>query len=316
MLWLFLALLATLAIIGVLLMRRRPSSRAGAGNDLVSIVLLRQSPRTLSEADVRGILRRVNAPPAELMPLPPVAPHISGFAVLHNGTPMFYFVSAARPYCENPTQEAMKFEDPRGRKAFADHTAWVSIDAVGGMPPKNVREQVLKVMSRIAAELMDHESTLVYSTWLGRVALPGAEAERTLRSDTPLSLFQSDDELNAPIIHTGKGDEAINQAMAEAQRNYPTLLAAWNRAGAASDAIAKGRFVHNGQTEFMWIKIASISDTVITGELGNEPVHIPGLTKGQTVSVPHADVVDWACIVDGKPQGMYVEKLLMLKNRK
>lgn len=311
--WLFIGLLVSLAAIGILLMRRR---RAGGANDLVSIVLFRQSPRLLTEADVRGMLRRADAPPAELMPLPPTVPGITGFAVMHDMTPMFYVVSASRGYCDDPASEAMKFEDPRGRKAFAEHTAWVSIDAVGGMPPKNVRDKVLALMARIAAELMDHESTLVFSTWLNRVALPGPEAEKMLRSDRPLSLFESDDELNAPIIHTSKDDDSINRAMAEAQRNYPTLMAAWERAGKESNAIVKGRFVHEGQTEFMWIAVESLTEASVTGELGNEPAHIPDLKKGQKVTVMHDDVVDWACAIDGKMQGMYVEKLLVRKNKR
>lgn len=310
--WVFAALIGSLLVIGILLMRRRAAAQSG---ELVSIVLLRQSPRVLSEADVRGMLRRAGAPPCELMPLPPIAPEVSGYVVLHDQIAMFYFMCASRPYCDDPRNESLKFEDPRGRAAFAVHKAWVSIDAVGGMPPKNIRDKVLALMARIAAELMDHESTLVYATWLDRVALPGAEAETALKSDRPLSLFQSDDELNSPIIHTEKDDAAIKRAMAEAQRNYPTLLAAWDRAGKASNAIVKGRFEHEGQAEFMWVAVELVTDTSISGELGNEPAHIPGLKKGQKVTVRHEDVADWACAIDGKMQGMYVEKILMRKGR-
>ena len=311
--WVFGGLMGSLLIIGILLMRRRAVARA---SEMVSIVLLRQSPRVLTESDVRGMLRRAGSPPCELMPLPPIAPEISGFAVLHDHAAMFYFMCAARPYCDDPEAESLKFEDPRGRAAYAAHKAWVSIDAVGGMPPSDVSDTVLALMARVAAELMDHETTLVYATWLDRVALPGVAAEATLKSHHPFSLFQSDDELNAPIIHTEKGDAAMQRAMAEAQRNYPTLLAAWERAGKESNAIVKGKFEHEGHAEFMWVAVESVSDRAITGELGNEPAHIPGLKKGQQVTVKHEDVADWACAIDGKMQGMYVEKLLMQKNKR
>ncbi len=311
--WVFAALMGSLLIIGILLMRRRAAARS---SELVSIVLLRQSPRVLSESDVRGMLRRADAPACDLMPLPPIAPEVSGYIVMHDQSPMLYFMCAARPYCDDPQAESLKFEDPRGRAAYAAHKSWVSIDAVGGMPPKNIRDKVLTLMARIAAELMDHETTLVYATWLDRVALPGAEAETALKSDHPLSIFQSDDELNSPIIQTQKSDESIKRAMAEAQRNYPTLLAAWERAGKESNAIVKGKFEHEGQAEFMWVAVESVSDTSITGELGNEPAHIPGLKKGQQVTIPHEDVADWACAIDGKMQGMYVEKILMRKGKR
>jgi uncharacterized protein YegJ (DUF2314 family) len=305
--WVFGGLMASLLTIGILLMRRRAAARE---DELVSIVLLRGAPRVLSESDVRGMLRRAGAPACELMPLPPIAPELSGYAVLHDKAALFYFMCAARPYCDDPQTESLKFEDPRGRAAYAAHKAWVSIDAVGGMPPKDVRDKVLALMARITAELMDHESTLIYATWLDRVALPSAQAESTLRGENPLSLFHADDELNAPIMQTKAGDASIKRATAEAQRNYPTLLAAWERAGKESNAMVKGRFECDGRVEFMWIAVESVSDGSISGELGNEPAHMPDMKKGQRVTVRHEDVVDWACTIDGKPQGMYVEKIL------
>ncbi len=301
-----LALLAAGVAAIVLLVRRRRR----ATPDLVSFVAMRRSPRALTEADVRGMLRRAGSPESDLMPLPPVTPGMSGFAVLHDGVPMFYFVSAARPYCDNPADVATRFEDTRARTAFAEHTAWLSIDAVGGMPPESVKDEVLTFMGKVAAELMDHDSTLLFATWLDRVALPGEEAERALREGRYLEVFNTDDELNTPIVHTGSNQAPVDRAIAQAQTNYPTLLSAWDRLGASSEAMVKGRFSSGSSDEYMWVKVRSIGDDGVTGELVNEPAHIAGLRKGQDITVPHGQVVDWACLIDGKPHGLYVERVL------
>ncbi len=283
--------------------------RARAGG-ISAIVLFRQTPRRLTEVDVRGAARRALGPDAQVVPVDTAEkPEMQGaFGIAIKNAPFFLVYSIARPYVDDPKAESARYEDPRARQAFADHTAWVSIDLSRALKGQ-LQRSAIPPLCRLAAELLDEGTTLLYATWLSRVALPSPQVEAALKSDKPLEPF-GDDELNTPIIHA-QGDARIEAAVAEARRRWPEFVAIHARVGAAGEPLVKGRFTTpDGGDEHMWLGVKSISDQGVAGELLNQPAHIPTLHKGQSVSIPHEDISDWAILDGDTPVGMFVERLL------
>ena len=170
MLWWIIGGFAVAWVVAAILFTRR---RKSAGS-LTSIVLMRSTPLHLTEAHVLAAAKRVFKDDASVasLPLGDTKPPglLGGFAVLLNGAPVFYVISADRPYGE--AADAANIGDPKVRQVFESHKAWVSVDVVGGAPPAKMRAMVMMSMAVVAAGLMNKETVLLYSTWLSRAAFP------------------------------------------------------------------------------------------------------------------------------------------------
>ncbi len=313
MLWIILGGVGVLLLVAFLALSA--AMRSKRRNTLTSIVLMRTSPRALTEADVRGAVRRaIPRDGVDVIAIPKgpeTPPGLAGaFALVLGQMPGFYIINSTRPYSDDPSAEAQKFEDPRCREAFANHTSWLSVDIVGGTPPKSVEEGVTGLMARLAAELLDDGCTLIYATHLSRVALPGSETERALRGDNPMSIF-GNDEANMPIIQVEQGAAKVERAMEEARRRWPQFVQAWARFGPACAGLVKGRFTTTqGGNEYIWVEVSQAADTHATGKVMNRPANVAGLKQGDTVRVDFADIADWAYKDGERPVGLFVERLL------
>jgi uncharacterized protein YegJ (DUF2314 family) len=72
---------------------------------------------------------------------------------------------------------------------------------------------------------------------------------------------------------------------ADARRSVPAI----------KGALVKARFHSKitGLAEHIWLDKAGFEDGKIVGTIANEPVNIPELSKGESVSVPTEAVSDW-----------------------
>ncbi len=167
--WIIGGVAIALVVAAVLFIRRRKT--AGA---LTSIVLMRSGPLHLTEAHVLAAAKRVFKDDASVasLPLGDTKPPglLAGFAILLSGAPVFYVISADRPYGE--AADADNIGEAKVRQVFKSHKAWVSVDVVGGAPPAKMRSMVMMSLAVVAAGLMDKETVLLYATWLGRTAFP------------------------------------------------------------------------------------------------------------------------------------------------
>lgn len=290
---------------------RRPRKQ----DKIVSVVMLRQTLRKLTEAEVRQGIRRASGRAdvdAKAMPveLPGLA---AAFGVFLGEVPAFMVICVDRPYGDDPEQESRSFEDERARKAYAEHRAWIAVDLATKMPDGNTEREVLRLLGRLAAEFLDEGCTLVYAPALGRFALPGPETEATLKGDDPMSIF-GDEDVNTPMINVESDDQRVEKAIAEAQRRWPQFVEAWKRSGKACKGLAKGRFAVQGvegvQNEYIWMEVEDVVGDSVTGTIANRPVHLPGLKKGQQVTIPAANVVDWAYSDGKKTEGFFVERVI------
>lgn len=171
MLWWIVGGVTVVGVLGaVVAMRRR------AGGALTSLVLLRNAPGAIDEARVRERVRSLFKEAGGVLAMPRMElpdGMTQGLAVTLNGGPVFYIIASSRPYVPDPAEQSQKFADPKQRAAFGAHRAWVSVDVVGGAPDPEMRDVVMASLLVIALCLVDAQTTLVYSTWLDRAALPG-----------------------------------------------------------------------------------------------------------------------------------------------
>lgn len=290
--------------------------RGGRSDGPVSIVILRGKPRSLTNADVRGAVRRALKQEAKVEPLPMPDGLTTGFIVIPDNTPPIAVIDSTRTYGspDEVEQTAASFEDERARDAYKAHNAWISIDALGlkKTPSAAIRAQIYnKILGKLAAELLDDESLLLYLPREERFGLNTPEAAQLLAGEKVSEVF-ADDSLQEPIIHVGNDEQAINAAIAKAREKLPEFVAAFNRLGEASTGLVKGKFTApDGAVEYMWIKVTAASPTAITGEVVNRPAHKALPRQGTIVDLTPEDVGDWAYVDEKKkPHGMFVERIL------
>ena len=306
--WIAIAAVLVLVVVVVLLRRR------GRNASPVSIVMLRSKPRGFTEADVRGAYRRALKAEPQVQTIPRPDGLTNGLLLISERLPPLAVIDSSRTYMEadEVADHARRFEHPTARDALLAHKAWVSIDAMGSIGMKRaMRAKIYPLLARVAAELYDHDSLLLYLPAESRFASPGPDVEKMLRDGRIDELF-GDDSLHAPIFHTEPDDTEINRAMDEARSRLPELLGAFDHRGEQALAMIKSRFgTGDGGSEFVWIKLQRIDDHQLVGTIENSPLDPEIPKKGSTVGVNPDSVVDWAYIDENKkPIGLFVDRIL------
>lgn len=291
-------------------------SRRKGERPMLSIVLIRSTPRRLTEADARGIFRRVFASDFEMFPMPLPDGHGSTYAATLPNLPPIAIIDSHIPYWgpDESTAEHEQFENPQVRDSYRSHTGWCAVDLVGEYPTdEKLRETFLVMLARVAAELHDEGVTLLMLRDTGALALPDEKTEEMLKSGQLAELF-ADDSLNRPLIHVSADDQQINAAMAEARTRIPELISAFDRLGPNADppVMFKARFVTSEQNhEYSWCRMTARESSHLVG-INENVATSPGVPQqGETVRVALDDVVDWAYFLpNGKAQGFFVERII------
>lgn len=313
-LWIAIGVVAVLALgVGIFFVWRRSRDKSEGP---VSIVLFRRTPATITESDVRSAIRRSLGIDGQILAIPIPGRPGMGFACVSEQLPTFAVIIAGEPYF--PTEDieptAAQFEDPRARAAMREHTAWLSVDAMGmdEIPEPDVRRQIYdRVLGRVAAQFADDQTMMFYFP-AERRAGPADDASVRLLAQGNASHVFNDPEFNAPIINVSRDDQAINHAMQEANRRLPELVMAFDRRGDACEALFKARFTSSeGDVEYMWLKLTAVESAHLTGEVVNNPSHPEFPVIGSIARIHTDQVVDWAYIDEHEqPHGMFVERLL------
>ena len=112
-------------------------------------------------------------------------------------------------------------------------------------------------------------------------------------------------------------DVEMNAAIEEARRRLPELRRALEADAcrgvrAIKGALVKARFQSKitGMGEHIWLEHASFEDDKIVGTIANEPVNIPELSKGESVSVPAETVSDWMYRQGGQDVGGFTIRVM------
>lgn len=302
---------AVVLLVGVLLWLRARRRSQGP----LSIVMLRDRPRTLSEAEVRQAYRLSVNQDAEVHRIE-VDEHTTGFGVSgKEGGPPVYVICSHRTYVDDPNDVAGGAEHQDVRRAIREHKAWISVDGVGleGVRDAEVIGGAFILLSRIASHFLDDGTTLLYQPASGRIGLASPQVGALLAAGDYAQVFAAD-EPNTPIVRAEPGDKRIAAAMDEAQRRLPEFIDAIKRLGEAGKPLVKIRFESSvdGQTgnEYIWCTVVRASPTTFTVTIENPPLDPTLGQKGDKITVTHDRVVDWAFVDGKKVHGMFVERLL------
>lgn len=300
--------LVLLVIIIVIRKRRREG--------FVSIVMLRDSPRGLTDADIRGAYRRAFGAEARLERMSP-DPTTSAVLAISELFPTIGVIDSRRTYLEPEEIEeiAARCEDQDARNGIGTHTAWVSVDLMGvaaGSLSEKELTAAYALLGRLAAELIDDRCLLLYRPFEQRMGRCVPEAAEMLRAGRISELF-GDDDLHAPMFHTEKEGPRIHAAIAEARGRLPEFCNAWQEAKLRGPTMIKGRFITGeGGNEYIWLSVIEEAGAGFRATIENPPID-PGIPKkGSVVVVALDDIVDWAYLdKKGKPQGLFVDRVLM-----
>ncbi len=103
-----------------------------------------------------------------------------------------------------------------------------------------------------------------------------------------------------PVIGvTNEYDERLEEARQEAIQRWPEFVDHLkNRKPNHAYAAKFGFESSDGEVEYCWVQVSSVSGNQITGTLDNIPVHRIGLKQGDTVTRSLDELQDWI-VADG-----------------
>lgn len=312
MVWMWIGLGVALALLIVFLIVRW---RANRNEGPVSLVIYRKTYRDVTESDARGAARRALGVNAEVNTIP-FDEHTKGLLILCDAFPPIAIITSNRTYIDpaNIPAAASECEDPTLRTAVLEHKSWLSVDAMGmkNIPKQNIRVEIYNtLLGKLLAEFIDDESLVIFAPAEGRYgAVHGDTAEHL--TNGKIADVLGDADLNAPIIHVENSDEAINTAIATAQKRLPEFIGVIESGRSDAEPIVKARFADaNGDGEHMWAQVKHLAPGGIVAEVMNRPANPALPQKGTVVTIKLDDVSDWMYLDQkGRSKGGFVEKIL------
>src|SRR5690606_36791004 len=103
----------------------------------------------------------------------------------------------------------------------------------------------------------------------------------------------------APVISVSDSDPEVNAAIAEAKRRWPGFVSAL-REQAGETFSAKYPFTDSaGEVEHVWFSVNAINGDQVAATIDNDPIGDIGYKRGETVTVPSRDIIDWLYFAKG-----------------
>jgi uncharacterized protein YegJ (DUF2314 family) len=221
-----------------------------------------------------------------------------------------------RPYVDDPQAVAATIGDLRLRELFAEHTAWLSCDAMGeehADDPEVVRDWY-RVLGPLLAELVDENCLAIFLPLTDHLFPNMPATLETLRDADPLGALQED--APVPVLEVSGDDPRMVAAVAECRRRWPEFVAAFDARSGENFGV-KAPISHGDDTEFIWLVVTALENDVVYGTLANEPIHLGPLKLGSKVRTTVAEVNDWAYVDHaGEPHGLFTMKVIADAQRK
>ena len=219
-----------------------------------------------------------------------------------------------QPYTEDPQEVSQAIPDLRLRKLYANHTAWLSCDAMGVDSFDDVDEarEWYKILGRLLAELVDDNCLAIFIPQTDQLFPNMAKTLDLLRADDPLEALGF--ETPVPVLQIGGDDPRMIAAVAKARKTWPNFVSAFEK-GAGKNFSVKAPITVGGNTEFIWLSVTAVENDVIYGKLDNDPISLGNLSLGSKVKVSVAELNDWVYVGDKGPVGMFTTKLITQANR-
>ena len=317
--WVYAGVAAAVMLIVLLVCLALSRRKRRRGDAIIAVVQLRAAPRNLTEADVRGAIRRVLKVEATVIEAPtPNGMPGRAFAAAGSEMPPLVVIDCAGPYMsdEDRARNMEKFEHPSVREGIERHKAWLSVDALGTTSAATSgerRRNIYNVLTALALELSDDDCLLVYLPAEPAMGPPGQEGLRWLAEGARSGKFDSG-ELGAPVYGVEEADAQINDAMTEAKRRLPEFCSACKAGGANFEGMVKVGFsTSDDGEEYLWIEVDGMTDSGFSGRIENHPVDESIPKKGTRVEVKFDDVVDWVYRDGERSRGLFVDRVLLAR---
>lgn len=316
--WTGIAILALIVALALWYWWRKKSAQP----PLVSLVLLLSRPRSVSVGQVRdaissalGIMFDPDNTEATtfVLELPP-APALTGehgrSFMIQIPQGMFMMHCASMPY-EHSNEERFvrRIQDGRLQRVFREHTGWLSCDALHLNSADQSDAAGYAVIGQIIALFTGDDTLGIVCPAIQRCNEYSPALQPVLVGGNPLAIFEQT--TNVPVITIKDDDPELLAAVEEARSRWPEFLAAFTARTPDNDRFSvKVPLSDNGNTEWIWISPTSISDTAVTGTLGNDPNELAHYAYGDEVTIPVDRISDWMIVEDDEIIGGFSLKVL------
>jgi uncharacterized protein YegJ (DUF2314 family) len=212
-----------------------------------------------------------------------------------------------RPYFEDPTAISDKAGEARLRKVLEENRGWLAVDLVQREEENVLPEEHYPRLARLLAELAGPDCQAIYQPSDCRFNHWDDALETKLRQGDVKGVFT--DLVAPPVVEVGEEDPRMVDASNQARTRWNEFVEAFT-SGNAQHCAVKAPVTVGSRTEFIWITVESIQESLITGRLGNEPIDLGDLKLDSRVTVDTAVVADWVFFRDEQPTGLFSLKAL------
>lgn len=101
------------------------------------------------------------------------------------------------------------------------------------------------------------------------------------------------------FVNGKKVDPELAKVKADAQANWKEFVEAFNVKQKGEKFAINSCLYDDKKSEFKWIEVDKVYDDRVVGHLEKDSVYLPNVKAGMAVTVPVADIEDWA-FVDAK----------------
>lgn len=202
----------------------------------------------------------------------------------------FLIQNVNAPYFDDPQKIAAEMRELRLRKVIAHHRAWLSVELAEAKLPQDP-SKIYQLIGKLIYELCDSDCLAVLAPSTGAINVYDDEIREGLCRQDPAELLGNF--IHAPVVNISPADPRMRQAVADARKRWPEFVSAFEGRSADQHFSIRAPFGDGRHTEFMWVGVTAIENDMIYGQLGNEPLHVKGMTAGETVKVRVRDMNDW-----------------------
>lgn len=125
--------------------------------------------------------------------------------------------------------------------------------------------------------------------WVVAVAVPAGAAETVVHRDGQPDAFR-----------ISVQDPRFNEAQALARRSVAEFIEAFAHAGRQQRSFAiKVPVIDGTKIEFFWVDLESFANNQFVGHIGNEPIEVQAVRRGDRVVVDKEQISDWMYVDRG-----------------
>ena len=257
---------------------------------LISLVLLLSEHRTI---DAAAVAHAVSKAVAADIPEDAVTVKLPSY-IVKTANGRFAVNSVDEPYFADSNNLAAELKLPALADAVRNHHAWLSVDWLEKDDKADLRK-IYQQIGHTIAQLVRKDTLAIYCPDTDQFHLNDSTLVGHLMSEDPLhelvpaSLGVAAD---GKII-IGDDDPKLVAAQAEAKKHWPEFLAAFKARTKDQYFGVKGRIQEGDQSEFLWLQVTDIDDTIVHGILDNDPADLKKIARGIDLHIPIVDVDDW-----------------------